>query len=164
MNEFRINEIDMGTVLRSTAGYHKGDDDDSIPQLKFDPPVYQQRYSTVLNILSSKKWRDQIKKVRLKRLMASFPVWEEDSKSEWQQIKSILDKFPFQVVEFGCADMSFVPLLRRIDTIEQILQVISIDIIIKWNAEYLFGFEFDANGSVMVRRVSWSHADDQSIV
>lgn len=64
MDEFRIKKIDMGTVLRSTAGYHK-QEEDAIPQLKFDPPVYQQRYSTVLNILSNNKWKDEMKKVGL---------------------------------------------------------------------------------------------------
>lgn len=54
-------EIELGPVFKSIAFYDKTDDGQS--QLKFDPPVYQQRYSTVLNILKNPKWCEHLKKV-----------------------------------------------------------------------------------------------------
>jgi len=36
---------------------------DSENTLKFDPPVYEQRYSAVLRCLQSKRWSGQFKKV-----------------------------------------------------------------------------------------------------
>lgn len=56
-------DIDLGEVFKASADYHK--DADGIDQLRFDPPVYQQRYSMVLNILRNAKWADGIKKVCL---------------------------------------------------------------------------------------------------
>lgn len=47
---------------KSDAVYEKDENSDTM-HLKFDPPVYQQRYSTVLNILQHKNWNSEIKKV-----------------------------------------------------------------------------------------------------
>lgn len=54
-------ELELNDVFRSLAGYSK--DDNGERKLRFNPPVYTQRYSTVLNILSHERWKDEIKKV-----------------------------------------------------------------------------------------------------
>ncbi|XP_054740224.1 small RNA 2'-O-methyltransferase isoform X1 [Anastrepha obliqua] len=57
--------------------------------IKFDPPVYEQRYTTAVRILEDSRWGQKFKKV----------------------------------VDFGCADMRLLPLLRRVKGIEHILEV-----------------------------------------
>lgn len=54
-------ELELNNVFRSLAGYSTNENGEK--QLRFDPPVYTQRYSTVLNILSHERWKDEIKKV-----------------------------------------------------------------------------------------------------
>lgn len=54
-------DIDLGEVFKADAYYEKGADGND--QLKFEPPVYQQRYSMVLNILKNPKWTHLVKKV-----------------------------------------------------------------------------------------------------
>ncbi|XP_036317479.1 small RNA 2'-O-methyltransferase-like [Rhagoletis pomonella] len=56
--------------------------------IKFDPPVYEQRYTTAVRILEDSRWGHKFKKV----------------------------------VDFGCADMRLLSLLRRVEGIEQILE------------------------------------------
>ncbi|ALC41807.1 Hen1 [Drosophila busckii] len=56
--------------------------------IKFDPPVFEQRYCTVVQILEDQKWLNEIKKV----------------------------------TEFGCAEMRLFQLIRRIGSIEHIVQ------------------------------------------
>lgn len=34
-------------------------------QIKFEPPVYQQRYAAVLSVIGNEKWKNQMKKVVL---------------------------------------------------------------------------------------------------
>uniref|UniRef100_W8BMQ4 Small RNA 2'-O-methyltransferase n=2 Tax=Ceratitis capitata TaxID=7213 RepID=W8BMQ4_CERCA len=57
--------------------------------IRFDPPVYELRYTTTVRILEDPRWGLKFKKV----------------------------------VEFGCADMRFLPLLRRTAGVEHILEV-----------------------------------------
>lgn len=57
--------------------------------IKFDPPVYEQRYTTTVRILEDPRWGQTFKKV----------------------------------VDFGCADMRLLSLLRRTAGIEHILEV-----------------------------------------
>ncbi|XP_065368052.1 small RNA 2'-O-methyltransferase [Calliphora vicina] len=58
-------------------------------QIKFDPPVYEQRYTTAVRIIED-------------------PLWEQPLK---------------KVVDFGCAELRLLPLLRRIPHVEHILEV-----------------------------------------
>lgn len=53
----------MDNVFKSLARYDT--DENGQQQLRFDPPVYQQRYSAVLNILRHNKWKSQMKKVHI---------------------------------------------------------------------------------------------------
>lgn len=54
-------ELELKDVFRSLASYSTNEEGQR--QLRFDPPVYTQRYSTVLSILSHEPWKDEIKKV-----------------------------------------------------------------------------------------------------
>ncbi|XP_067632796.1 small RNA 2'-O-methyltransferase isoform X2 [Eurosta solidaginis] len=58
-------------------------------EIKFDPPVFEQRYTTAVRILEDPLWGQKFKKV----------------------------------VDFGCAEMRLLSLLRRVDGIEHILEV-----------------------------------------
>lgn len=54
-------ELELKGVFRSLARYSTNENGEK--QLRFDPPVYTQRYSTVLSILKHEQWKDKIKKV-----------------------------------------------------------------------------------------------------
>lgn len=56
-------DLDLPDVLRSISFY--ATDENGEKQLKFDPPVYQARYSAVSSILSKSDWAPHIKKVTL---------------------------------------------------------------------------------------------------
>lgn len=56
--EFKLNLQD---TLRSVSFYQT--DENGEKQLKFDPPVYQARYSAINSILSVEEWIPHIKKV-----------------------------------------------------------------------------------------------------
>ncbi|XP_075168254.1 hen1 methyltransferase [Haematobia irritans] len=58
-------------------------------QIKFDPPVYEQRYSTAIRIIEDECWKQSLKKI----------------------------------VDFGCAEMQLLKLIRRIPFVEHILEV-----------------------------------------
>uniref|UniRef100_A0A0K8UFZ4 Small RNA 2'-O-methyltransferase n=1 Tax=Bactrocera latifrons TaxID=174628 RepID=A0A0K8UFZ4_BACLA len=57
-------------------------------EIKFDPPVYEQRYTTTIRILEDPHWGHKFRKV----------------------------------VDFGCAEMRLLSLLRRTKGIEHILE------------------------------------------
>lgn len=59
-NKFEFN-LELDDTMRSLSFYVK--DENDVKQLKFDPPVYQSRYSAINNILSIKEWIPHIKKV-----------------------------------------------------------------------------------------------------
>lgn len=59
-NEFEFN-LELPDVLRSLSYFIT--DENGERQLKFDPPVYQARYSAINCILSKKEWIPHIKKV-----------------------------------------------------------------------------------------------------
>lgn len=67
----------------STAFYDKDN------QLKFDPPVYEQRYAITIRFLEHEFWQGKIKKI----------------------------------VDFGCAEMKLLQLLKRVEGVEHILEV-----------------------------------------
>lgn len=50
-------EIDIESQFRAISFY------DSERQIRFDPPVYEQRYSTVIRILELERWTKHLKKV-----------------------------------------------------------------------------------------------------
>lgn len=54
-------EFDLPDALRSLSFYVN--DEDGQQQLRFDPPVYQARYSAISSILDKQKWIPHIKKV-----------------------------------------------------------------------------------------------------
>lgn len=54
-------ELELKNVFLSLAGYFTAED--GVKQLRFNPPVYTQRYSSVLSILSHEQWKNEIKKV-----------------------------------------------------------------------------------------------------
>ena len=54
-------ELDLPDALRSLSFY--GTDENGEKQLRFDPPVYQARYSAVLSVISKDAWAPHIKKV-----------------------------------------------------------------------------------------------------
>ncbi|XP_073847800.1 hen1 methyltransferase isoform X1 [Musca autumnalis] len=58
-------------------------------QIKFDPPVYEQRYSTAVRIIEDPCWKQPLKKI----------------------------------VDFGCAEVRLLQLIRRIPFVEHILEV-----------------------------------------
>lgn len=58
--KFEIN-LELLDTFRSLSSYIK--DENGEKQLKFDPPVYQARYSAINAILSMKEWIPHIKKV-----------------------------------------------------------------------------------------------------
>lgn len=64
INEFEFT-LELQDACRSLSFYQTDDENDE-KQLKFDPPVYQARYSAINTILSIKEWIPHIKKV-LKR-------------------------------------------------------------------------------------------------
>ncbi|TMW43360.1 hypothetical protein DOY81_010369 [Sarcophaga bullata] len=58
-------------------------------KIKFDPPVFEQRYTTAIRIVNDRRWKQSMKKI----------------------------------VDFGCAELRLLPLLRRIPGVEHILEV-----------------------------------------
>ena len=50
-------KLDIGLPCSAECFYNEES------QIKFDPPVYEQRYVTVITILELIRWGDQIKKV-----------------------------------------------------------------------------------------------------
>lgn len=64
MDPFESHHFDLtlNDVFRSLA--HYSTDQDGNKQLRFNPPVYTQRYSSVLNILKHDRFKDEIKKVQ----------------------------------------------------------------------------------------------------
>uniref|UniRef100_A0A1I8PVA2 Small RNA 2'-O-methyltransferase n=1 Tax=Stomoxys calcitrans TaxID=35570 RepID=A0A1I8PVA2_STOCA len=58
-------------------------------QIKFDPPAYEQRYTTAVRIIEDECWKQSLKKV----------------------------------VDFGCAEVRLLQLIRRIPFVEHILEV-----------------------------------------
>lgn len=111
-------EIDLGEVFKARAYYDEISNGKS--QLKFDPPVYQQRYSTVLNILKNPKWSHQMKKVCYLWSIGLADVL--DNNKTKQNDRLVIPHF--QIVEYGCAEMSLAVYLRRLSSVEHLLQVI----------------------------------------
>ncbi|XP_031639577.1 small RNA 2'-O-methyltransferase [Contarinia nasturtii] len=60
ISEFQI-DLTLSDIFRSLSYYVT--DEDGVQQLRFDPPVYQSRYSVVTSILKKKEWIPHIKKV-----------------------------------------------------------------------------------------------------
>lgn len=58
--------LELSGTVRSLSFYHI--DENGEKQLKFDPPVYQARYSAINCILTMKEWIPHIKKV-LERIL-----------------------------------------------------------------------------------------------
>ncbi|XP_055311458.1 small RNA 2'-O-methyltransferase [Sitodiplosis mosellana] len=61
ISEYEFN-LDLRDTFRSLSYYHT-DEEGGDKQLKFDPPVYQARYSAINSILTMKEWIPHIKKV-----------------------------------------------------------------------------------------------------
>lgn len=61
MSEFRIHNIDV--EYKPSTAFYRADKDGGPAQLLFNSTVCQQRYSTIVNILTYSKWNDQMKKV-----------------------------------------------------------------------------------------------------
>lgn len=55
-------KLDLPNAIRSLSFYVNNDDEKN--QLKFDPTVYQARYSAISCILDKEEWIPHIKKVR----------------------------------------------------------------------------------------------------
>lgn len=53
--------LELRDTARSLSFYHT--DENGEKQLKFDPPVYQARYSAINSILTMTEWIPHIKKV-----------------------------------------------------------------------------------------------------
>lgn len=83
------------------------DDED---HLRFDPPVYEQRYSAVLRCLQLERWSKHFKKVA--RYLFLFNWFLCFSFANIQQI-----------VEFGCAEMRLLVFLKTLPKVQHILQV-----------------------------------------
>lgn len=64
-------DLDLPDVLRSLS-FHCIDENGE-KQLRFDPPVYQARYSAVLSVLSKTDWIPHIKKVIFKKVYTLKP-------------------------------------------------------------------------------------------
>lgn len=62
--------LDLPDALRSLAFFVT--DEDGVKQLRFDPPVYQARYSAINTILKKKQWIPHIKKVASTRENETF--------------------------------------------------------------------------------------------
>lgn len=60
INEFEF-KLELQDACRSLSFYQTDENDEK--QLKFDPPVYQARYSAINAILTIKEWIPHIKKV-----------------------------------------------------------------------------------------------------
>lgn len=86
---------------------------DSENILRFDPPVYEQRYSAILRCLQLKLWSRHFKKVGRLRFQLFF-------------LFTIIE---LQIVEFGCAEMRLLVFLKTIPGVEHILQV---SVLFKW--------------------------------
>lgn len=80
-NEFQF-ELNLHDVFRSLSYYVP--DEEGVQQLKFDPPVYQSRYSVIVSILKKKEWIPHIKKVfktliiprnRMKHRNSRHEIW-----------------------------------------------------------------------------------------
>lgn len=69
INGFEFN-LKLSDVIKSLSFYHT-DDEGGDKQLRFDPPVYQARYSAINAILTMKQWIPHIKKV-LRKSNATF--------------------------------------------------------------------------------------------
>lgn len=79
-------------------------------KVRFDPPLYLQRYSLVMQTLEVIQWADEFHKVLDNVLVYAFPSLNPPL--------SIV-----QVVEFGCAEMSCTPILRRNNYVQHIVEV-----------------------------------------
>lgn len=75
----------------------------------FDPPVYEQRYCAVIQILEDMRWINEIKKVTEFGCVLTVML----------MFISIINNFNFH----SCAEMRLFQLIRRIETIEHIIQV-----------------------------------------
>lgn len=96
-------DINFESEYKAIANY------DSQNKLKFDPPVYEQRYSAVLRCLQLKRWSGQLKKVsRFSQLLYFIYCFTVPIK---------------QIVEFGCAEMKLLVFLKTIPGVEHILEV-----------------------------------------
>lgn len=84
---------------------------DAENKLRFDPPVYEQRYSAVLRCLQLSRWSGHFKKVGCPEMYPVFPFF----------LFSVLSLQ--QIVEFGCAEMRLLVFLKTLPGVEQILQV-----------------------------------------
>lgn len=79
-------------------------------KVRFDPPLYLQRYSLVMQTLEVTQWADEFHKVLDNVWVYAFP--------------SLNPPLPIvQVVEFGCAEMSCTPILRRNNYVRHIVAV-----------------------------------------
>lgn len=97
----------------------------------FDPPVYEQRYCAVIQILEDLRWIKEIKKVTefgcvLTVMLVFF---------------SIINHFNFH----SCAEMRLFQLIRRIETIEHIIQVRKTMLLLP---KYTISFILDKNRQV----------------
>lgn len=62
----KMYELDIESEFRAVSFY------DDEQKIRFDPPVYEQRYSTVIRILELERWTKHLKKVRNLELS---PLW-----------------------------------------------------------------------------------------
>lgn len=98
---FKMFELDIESEFRAISFY------DSEQQIRFDPPVYEQRYSAVIRILELERWTKYLKKV---------------SKNKFQ-FQSQKTYYFLKVVEFGCAEMRMLFQMKTIPSIQHIVEV-----------------------------------------
>lgn len=67
-------DLDLPDVIRSLSFYCT--DENGEKQLRFDPPVYQARYSAVISVLSKTDWIPHIKKVNFERNLSIWLTFE----------------------------------------------------------------------------------------
>lgn len=84
--------------------------DEESESLRFDPPVYRQRYNFVYKMLNEPRWCHDMKKV-LSVYTIVFCYLSSDALHRPQ------------VVEFGCADMDLIKFLKPLQSITSILEV-----------------------------------------
>lgn len=87
-------DLDLPDVLRSLSFYST--DENGEKQLKFDPPVYQARYSAVSSILSKADWAAHIKKVILTECLESTLALKFMDKKIWNHFR-FRSEFTFDV-------------------------------------------------------------------
>lgn len=68
-------DLNLPDVLRSLSFYCT--DENGEKQLRFDPPVYQARYSAVLSVLSKTDWAPHFKKVKFEIDLKTTMKWPE---------------------------------------------------------------------------------------